>query len=182
VSDIADDDAPAGRRRNAHPEHGLQVMVNKFVRAHVPYPHFFCSIDRRAATSKFDHAREKAAGFVAGCPDTILVCPGFALIAVELKAPGKRPTARQFEVGEAIKRSGHIWAWADSVESYAALLHGWGVPLIGRWDIAAQGHDATLAAAAIRREEAKTGKPSRKRVFAQRKAGPRFPWPARAVG
>jgi hypothetical protein len=182
MSDLADDDAPDGRRRNAHPEHFLQVMVNKWVRAHCVYPHFFTSVDRSAARSKFDHIRQKAAGQISGVPDTLIVIPRFPLIAIELKAPGKKPTSRQYEVGEALKKAGALWDWADSVESYAMLLHGWGVPLTGAWHIDALGHDATLAAAAIRREEAKTGKVSRKRVFAQRKQQHRYPWPARAVG
>jgi hypothetical protein len=177
MSAASDDIAPA-RRRNSHPEHSLQVLVNKFTRAHVVHPHFFTSVDRAAQRSKFDHMRQKAAGQISGVPDCLLVVPGFALICVELKAPGKRPTSRQFEVGEALRKAGATWAWCDSVEGYATILRSLDVPLTGRWDIAAQAHDATLAGAAIRREETRTGRVSKARRAYQPKPGPRYQWPA----
>lgn len=140
---------------NAQPEHALQVMVNKFVREAVPQPHFFCGVDRSKATSRFTHAREKARGLIAGTPDTLLVCPGLPLIAVELKAPGNTPTEQQEQVGADIQASGHVWGWCDTVTGYAAILRAAGVALHPRADIYAAGHDATLSNAMARRKEAK---------------------------
>lgn len=149
---------------NAQPEHALQVMVNKFVREAVPQPHFFCGVDRSKATSRFTHAREKARGLIAGTPDTLLVCPGLPLIAVELKALGNTPTEAQERVGADIQASGHIWGWCDTVTGYAAILRAAGVALRPHADMYAARHDATLTVAAARRKDAKAaGKPAGKR-------------------
>lgn len=139
---------------NIGPEAALQVMVTKCVRAHVQAPHFFTGIDRSKQTGQFTHARQKSRGIIAGVPDTLLIVPGLPAIAIELKAPGNKPTDMQERVGEAIQAAGGIWGWCDTVLGYMAILLNAGVPLQGRWDLAAAGHDATLASAAIRREEA----------------------------
>jgi hypothetical protein len=149
----------------AHPEHELQVMVTKFVRNCVPMPHFFCGIDRSQRHGEFEHVRQKARGLISGTPDTLLIVPGLPAIAIELKAPGNKPTEAQLRVRDAIQAAGGIWGWCDTVFGYAAILLNAGVPMIGRWDIAAAGHDATLVGAAIRREEAKTGVVSKKRAY-----------------
>ena len=150
----------------AQPEHALQVKINQWVRECVPMPHFFCGIDRSKKQSALQHVREKARGLVAGTPDTILIVPGLPLMAVELKAPGRKPTEAQYQVGEAIIRSGHHWDFADSVAGYMALLAGWGVALPPSAALNAEHKDAVLRSAAIRREESKTGKPSRARTRA----------------
>ena len=146
-----------------HPEAALQTKINQWVRENVPHPHFFFAVDRRQKSGKFSHVREKARGHVAGTPDTILLFPGLPAIAIELKAPGNRPTDAQENVGEVIGKSEHLWGWCDSVVGYRALLVRFGVPLSPYSEVKALGHDATLASAAIRREETKTGRPSAKR-------------------
>lgn len=153
----------------AHPEHALQVKVNQWVRECVPAPHFFCSVDRAAKRSPMDHVRQKAAGFVSGTPDTLLLVPGLPCIAVELKAGSNRPTEQQFRVGQAITIAGHTWRWCSSVLEYCRLLGALGVPLRPGAAVLAAHHDAVLAGAAIKREESRTGKPS-----AKRKPQPRF--------
>lgn len=161
---------------NIGPEHALQTMVNKWVRNHVAQPHFFTGIDRTKGTSMLTHVREKARGLVAGTPDTLLIVPNLPAITIELKAKGKKVAedSQQDQVGKRIQASGGLWGWCDSVHGYAALLRAWDVPLIGAWEIAAEGHDATLLGAAIRREETKTGKVSKAR--SPRKSGPRYVW------
>ena len=153
--------------RRAQPEHALQVRINRLVREHVAQPHLFLSVDAAKRSHDLARVREKARGVVAGTPDTLLICPGLPLIAIELKAPGNRPTERQEAVGAQIRAAGHRWGWCDSAEGYFALLHGLGVPLIGAWQIAAQHADAILAGAAIRTEEKRTRKPSGKRFAAK---------------
>ena len=149
---------------NAAPEHALQTLVNKWVRLHVPDPKFFCSIDRAQKHGQWEHVRQKARGLVSGMADTILIMPALPPIAVELKAPGNKPTERQTQVGTAIQNAGGIWGWCDSVAGYAAILRVAGVPLMMSADLAAQHSDAVLASAAIRREEARTGKVSKARA------------------
>lgn len=153
--------------RRAQPEHALQVQINKLVRAHVAHPHLFLSVDAAKRTHDLARVREKARGVIAGTPDTLLIVPTLPLIAIELKAPGNKPTDRQIQVGEAIRAAGHLWDWCDSAEGYFAILDGFRVPLIGAWSIAAQHADALLAGRAIRAEETRTRKPSGKRFAAR---------------
>lgn len=150
----------------AYPEHELQVKVNQCVRECVLAAHFFTSIDRGQRRGEFQHVRQKNAGFVSGCPDTLLLIPGLPAIAIELKAKDKKvePDSNQERVGVAIQNAGHFWGWCDSVLGYMELLERAGVDLYGNWRLIAAGHDVTLASAAIRREEAK-GKLSKKRAY-----------------
>ncbi len=92
---------------------------------------------------------------------------------VELKAPGGRPSEAQTIVGAAIQTAGHQWGWCNSVVGYAEMLKRWGVPLAPMAIVNAAHKDAVLASAAIRREEAKTGSPSKKRT-----SRPRAPKPS----
>lgn len=139
------------------PEHSLQVLVTKAVRAHVPAGHFFTGIDRAKPSGRFTHVREKARGIVAGVPDTMLLYPGLPAIFIELKAKGGKVEAgsNQEKVGVAIRAAGGLWACCDSVYDYLHTLQHFGVPLQGNWMLAAFNHDATLEGAAIRRDEAK---------------------------
>jgi hypothetical protein len=151
------------------PEHALQVKVNQFVREVVLEPHVFFSIDRSARHAQFEHVRQKARGMIAGISDTVLLCSGIPAIIVELKAPGKTPDDNQYRFGAAVQSSKHYWGWCDSVAGYRILIAGFGVPMRPDAALIAARHDAALESAAIRREEAMTGKPSPKR-----KAPPRF--------
>lgn len=155
--------------RRATPEYNLQVKINQWVRENVPHPHFFFSVDRGKATSKFAHARQKNAGHVAGTPDTMLLFPSLPGIAVELKAKGEKPEpgGNQEKVGAVIVTSGHLWGWCDTVAGYRALIIGFGVPVSPYSLVRAEHHDAVLAGAAIKREESKTGVPSKKRFSAR---------------
>ena len=137
------------------PEHNLQVMIKKFVTAHVPQPHYFSCSDRSKPTSMFSHAREKARGIVAGEPDTKLLVPGLPSIHIELKAPGNKPTPKQEYIGDVITASGHKWGWCYNVFQYAQLLLAFGVPLIGRWEITADHYDSILAGSAVKKTQAK---------------------------
>jgi hypothetical protein len=149
--------------RTAHPEHNLQTKINQWVRENVPHPHFFFAVDRRQKSGAFTHVREKARGHVRGTPDTVLLFPGLPCITIELKAPGNKPDESQEQVGAVIQASGHFWGWCNSVAGYCALLVRAGVPLGPHAALNAERKDAVLEGAAIRREEARTGKVSRKR-------------------
>jgi len=150
-------------------EFSLQILLNKWVKECVPTPHFFSSSDRSQKHGRYEHVRQKARGIIAGIPDTQLIVPGFAPIAVELKAPGNKPTEQQIRVGKAIIAAGGHWDWCDSVFGYWQILYRLGVPLHAHAETAAMAKDATLLNAAIAHEENKTG-----RVSAKRKQEPRY--------
>jgi hypothetical protein len=158
----------------AHPEHDLQVKINQWCREHVPQPHFFFAVDRRQKSARMSHVREKARGHVSGTPDTVLLLPTFPAITIELKAKDKKPEpgGDQEKVGAVIQTSGHLWGWCDSVAGYCALLRRFGVVLGPYAAVKAEHHDLVLAGAAIKREEAKTGVPSKKRTYKPRSAKP----------
>jgi hypothetical protein len=124
-----------------------------------------------------DHIRQKAAGHVAGTPDTWLLTANRQAIAIELKAPGNLPTARQVAVGQVIQSLGHYWNWCDSVSAYGEMLNYLRVHLVAHWKLKAADYDATLEGAAIKREETKTGKVSKRRS-----APPRYLLGKAAVG
>lgn len=159
---------------SAHPEHDLQVKINQWCRENVPQPHFFFAVDRRQKSAAFSHVREKARGHVAGTPDTVLLFPGLPAITIELKAKDKKVEegGNQDRVGSLIEASGHLWGWCDSVAGYCALLTRFGIPLRPYASVKAEHHDLVLAGAAIKREEAKSGKPSKKRGYRPQTAKP----------
>lgn len=155
------------------PEHNLQVQIVKWVRSCVPQPHWFFSSDRAKAFGQFTHAREKARGVKKGQTDTHLLCPGLPAICIELKAKGRElePDGVQEHVGAAIQAAGHLWDWTDTVVGYCAILRSAGVPLAPRAEFWAKHYDAVLAGAAIRKEETKTSRPSRRRFAAKPTVG-----------
>lgn len=53
--------------------------------------------------------------------------PNGRFAALELKAPGEKPTPDQRDFIEEIKASGGLADWADSVEKAVAILKAWGV-------------------------------------------------------
>lgn len=161
----------------AHPEQELQTKINQWCREHLPQPHFFFAIDRAKASGAYSHVRQKAAGHVKGTPDTVLLIPGLPAIAIELKAKGEKPEAggAQEQVGAKIRECAHLWDWCDTVVGYCEIVAKFGVPVSNWARVRAAHHDGVLLAAAIRREEAKTGDPSVKRF-----AKPRAPKPTQA--
>lgn len=51
-----------------------------------------------------------------GVPDRICLFPGGRMMFLEVKAPGKKPTALQLKTLERYRDLGHRAEWADSVE------------------------------------------------------------------
>jgi hypothetical protein len=154
------------------PEHSLQVKINQTAREVIDCPHLFFSIDRTKRNAEFEHVRQKNRGMVAGTSDTVLLCLGLPGIVVELKAPGETPDDNQNRFGAHVQTAGHLWGWCDTVVGWCRLLIAFGVPLRRNWEIIAAGHDATIEGAAIKREEARTGVPSKKRTYRQPKVKP----------
>ena len=155
----------------AHPEHALQVQINKWVRECVVDPHLFQSFDRAKRSAVYTLVRQKARGLIAGTPDTCLLVLGVSKsIWIELKAAGERvkedENDPQWRVGMAIIRAGHVWNWANSVEGYAAILARHGVRLSSDAQARAQGADRTLAGFAER-----AGKP--RKTATAKKAEPK---------
>lgn len=150
------------------PEHRLQTAVGKFVRSAVTAPHFFECYDRSANDADGRrHMWEAARHIKSGTPDTSLIVDG-RVYRVELKAPGGKPTDRQWERIFEIQQAGAWAGWCCSVEAYGELLEAWGVPLAPNWRLQAQHHDAVVDARAAKKpltkKRAREPKPSAARV------------------
>ena len=152
----------------AHPEHNLQTKISQWVRECVTIQHVFLGLDAAKKASAYTRMADKTRGVIGGIPDTILLAQNLPAIAVELKWGDNKVRSgdNQDRVGQAIRRAGHVWHWTNSVEGYASILAREGVSLSGDAQIKAVRADALLASAEIRREEAKTGRVSRKRYAA----------------
>lgn len=61
--------------------------------------------------------RPQRYGLVNGASDLVGVGPGGRFFALEVKAPGKKPTADQIRFLELVKKFGGYSGWCDSVES-----------------------------------------------------------------
>src|SRR5262245_31747951 len=70
--------------------------------------------------------RLKRMGVKPGVSDIILFGPGGHICALELKAPGGRPTVSQIASLEAVRAAGGQAAWVDSYQSAIAILSEWG--------------------------------------------------------
>ena len=70
--------------------------------------------------------KAKSMGMVPGWPDLQWCGPGGQLRAIEIKAPGNKPTDAQFAIGADIVAAGGLWAWATSIDEATDILRGWG--------------------------------------------------------
>ena len=75
-------------------------------------------------------AKLKRMGALAGASDFLLWHQGNSF-ALELKAPGGRPTEAQLEFLARFNEAGGHSAWAEGVDRAVACLEGWGL-LVGR--------------------------------------------------
>lgn len=60
-----------------------------------------------------------------GVPDRIALFPGGQIEFVELKAPGKKPTARQLAVHEQFRKLGFTVRVVDSIEADPQDFNNW---------------------------------------------------------
>ena len=58
----------------------------------------------------------------AGVPDRLAILPGGRIAFVELKAPGKKPTALQQKKIQELRSLGVLVTWADSREAVDRIL------------------------------------------------------------
>jgi hypothetical protein len=58
-----------------------------------------------------------------GVPDRIFILPNGVVLFMELKAPGKIPTALQLKHAENIRANKGLWCWADNLEDAKSYLN-----------------------------------------------------------
>ncbi len=138
-----------------HPEHDLQRKVYVFLRRSLPAGAWITSIDHARKATPQQRIAMHARGVQAGIPDMVCLMAGHPSIWIELKAPGAGTLSpHQESVGQAIRRNGHIWGVADSLESVQAILQGAGIPLLATVESRAE---AKANATPPRRRTSKAG-------------------------
>lgn len=104
-------------------EDDLLVELVALLRAHGHKP--WHTPNERAGSARAQ-GRLNAKGVRAGVADLLLHHPTHVLAALELKAPGRKPTAAQIEFLDDVRRSGGLAAWADSEAGALGILRAWG--------------------------------------------------------
>jgi hypothetical protein len=119
-------------RKNANPEHKLQVQVRQYLMTALP-PSIEWTANAAGVRVSIHAAKKmKAAGVRRGWPDIQFLFPDGVTRFVELKTPtgSLRPEQRDFrDRCLNIRPPVDIWALCRSVEDVAAALAGWGVEL-----------------------------------------------------
>jgi VRR-NUC domain len=77
-------------------------------------------------TSRLQGAIHKGLGMRAGVSDLILL-HNQRFYALELKAPGKKPTADQHRFLQDVTQAGGMSAWVDSADAAILRLESWGL-------------------------------------------------------
>lgn len=72
--------------------------------------------------------KDQRLGLLPGVSDLVILSPagGKHGAVLELKAPGKRPTAKQRAFLQAAEANGYHAGWADSYEDALGMLRSWG--------------------------------------------------------
>tara|TARA_R110000868_G_scaffold233264_5_gene486988 strand:+ start:2354 stop:2866 length:513 start_codon:yes stop_codon:yes gene_type:complete len=148
----------------------LQRHIKNFCRDAITARHEFFAFDRAKAAGKFTHAAEKARGVRAGTPDTVLLMAGIRPIFCELKAPGKKASEIQGDIGQRLIFVDCYWSVKDSVWGYWSWLRDLCIPMRPDAEQVALLHDAQVAAT-VGAAEAKAGKPPK---ATKRKVEPRY--------
>jgi hypothetical protein len=109
-------------------EDGLQRAVCDMLTLGARREVVWFAIPNGGARSKIEAAILQGLGVKAGAPDILIVIPPAGRIAgLELKAPGKKRSAKQERMAEKIVAAGGFAAVADSVEDVLDLFYTWDV-------------------------------------------------------
>lgn len=119
-------------RKNANPEHKLQVQVRQYLMTALP-PSIEWTANAAGVRVSIHAAKKmKAAGVRRGWPDLQFLFPDGVTRFVELKTPTGSLSPEQRDFRDRclrIRPPVDIWALCRSVEDVAAALAGWGVEL-----------------------------------------------------
>ena len=108
----------------AQPEQDLQRAVVRHLEARGATSLVYFHVPNGGLRSRVEAAIFKGLGVRAGVPDIILFASG-QFYALELKAPGKKPTKAQLEFLQAFRLAGGKTAWADNLDDALSILELW---------------------------------------------------------
>lgn len=114
------------RKRRANPEAAIQRAVFQHIAARAVQGVFAFHPANGGYRKPIEAAVMKGQGVKPGVPDIIALHAG-KFFALELKAPGGRPTELQLECIAQINEQGGFAAWTDSLDRALAMLECWGL-------------------------------------------------------
>jgi len=113
-------------RRRQQPEAQIQRAIVQHYRARAAYGVFMFAVPNGGFRRKVEAAILQATGTVAGVPDTIWIKDG-QVFALELKAPGGRPTESQLATIAEMERAGAYCCIAEGLDRALSVLVAWGL-------------------------------------------------------
>lgn len=114
-------------RSRRNPEENIHRAIVLHLRARGNREVLWFHSPNGGGRSKAEAGILKAMGVLPGVHDLIFLMPDCRLFSLELKAPGKKPTAMQRDFGFHIERCGFDWDWADNLDRALEILEAWGV-------------------------------------------------------
>lgn len=111
-------------RELCKPEEILTTRCVDFLRLAAPQDLFFTHVPNEAPRHVVGHFIQEAMGRQVGMPDLHLLFRGKAFY-VEIKTPGKKPTAEQLNCMERIIAAGGRCAWVDNFDDFVGQMIAW---------------------------------------------------------
>jgi hypothetical protein len=120
-------------RRREHPEGAIHRSVIEHLRVRAAPNCFYFHPANGGYRTAVGAAILKAMGVTSGTPDIILIHGG-RVFGLELKTPGRYPTATQIEAMNAMRAAGATVAVAHGIDEATAQLEAWGLLRLNRND------------------------------------------------
>jgi hypothetical protein len=114
------------RYRRQRPEDAIQRTVLQHLKIRAPREAFYFHPANGGWRSAAEAAILNGLGVVAGVPDLIIIYLG-KVFALELKADGAKPTARQVEVQDRLRAAGAEVACCVGLDAALQQLEAWGL-------------------------------------------------------
>lgn len=112
--------------RRQRPEQAMQRAVFQHLKMRAAPMVFAFHVPNGGYRKPKEAAIMKGLGVVAGVPDVMVIYRG-SIYALELKAEGRRPTAKQLEAVDNIRNAGGFAVVAEGLDRALKCLETWGI-------------------------------------------------------
>lgn len=114
------------RPKRSNSEQKIQRAVFQHIRARAPADVFAFHVPNGGKRRPIEAAILKSMGVTAGVPDIIAIHKG-KCYAMELKAPGGRPTETQLNAIARLNEAGAFTAICEGLDPALRVLEAWGI-------------------------------------------------------
>lgn len=114
------------KRRRSRPEQIIQRAVFDHIRSRASAGVFAFHVPNGGKRRPIEAAILKGMGVTAGVPDIIAIHNG-KTYAMELKAPGGRPSEKQLETIAKLNQAGAFTAICEGIDPALRVLEAWGL-------------------------------------------------------